>query len=113
MGTRTVQAVTDIPESVAAPKEESRVDLIDPQKGKFKGKVKWFNNAKGYGFIIADPIPTNLNNSSNNDMFAHFSSINMKGYKSLKSGQIVLFDTKRVENGIHAVNISTFENADE
>lgn len=132
MAIGTVQAVTDTAESVTIkeetketlkekPKEESKGHLISEQRGKLKGKVKWFNNAKGYGFIIADPIPGNLNDSSstppntpsNDDMFAHFSSINMEGYKSLKSGQSVLFDAKQVDNGIHAVNISTFEDTDE
>ena len=69
--------------------------------GSVTGTVKWFNNAKGYGFIVAD--------GSNEDMFAHYSAITMEGYKTLKAGQAVTFDTKAVENGIHAINISTIE----
>lgn len=69
---------------------------------KISGKVKWFNNAKGYGFIVAD--------NSSEDMFAHYSSIAMDGYKTLKAGQPVLFNTKQAENGIHAINITTVEN---
>jgi CspA family cold shock protein len=69
--------------------------------GAVSGTVKWFNNAKGYGFIVAD--------GSDEDMFAHYSSITMDGYKTLKAGQAVTFDTKAVENGIHAINISTIE----
>jgi CspA family cold shock protein len=61
------------------------------------GKVKWFNNAKGYGFVIAE--------GSEEDLFAHFSSIQMEGYKTLKAGQAVAFDTVQVDKGIHAVNI--------
>lgn len=61
------------------------------------GKVKWFNNAKGYGFIVAD--------GSDEDLFAHFSTITMDGYKTLKAGQPVAFDTMQVDKGIHAVNI--------
>ena len=62
------------------------------------GTVKWFNNAKGYGFIVAD--------DQNEDMFAHYSSIQMDGYRTLKAGQKVNFDTKPADNGIHAINIS-------
>lgn len=69
--------------------------------GAVTGTVKWFNNAKGYGFIVAD--------GENEDMFAHYSAITMEGYKTLKAGQAVTFDTKAVENGIHAINIATIE----
>ena len=69
--------------------------------GAVSGTVKWFNNAKGYGFIVAD--------GSDEDMFAHYSSITMEGYKTLKAGQAVTFDTKAVENGIHAINIGAIE----
>ncbi len=46
------------------------------------GKVKWFNNAKGYGFILEDGKP-------DEDLFAHYSAIQMDGYKTLKAGQSV------------------------
>jgi CspA family cold shock protein len=62
-----------------------------------RGKVKWFNNAKGYGFIIED--------GCSDDLFAHFSSIQMEGYKTLKAGQTVVFDKKPGDKGVHAVNI--------
>ncbi|GAA3557816.1 MULTISPECIES: cold shock domain-containing protein [Marinobacter] len=62
-----------------------------------KGKVKWFNNAKGYGFIIEE--------GCSDDLFAHFSSVQMEGYKTLKAGQAVTFDKKPSDKGIHAVNI--------
>lgn len=68
-----------------------------------KGTVKWFNNAKGYGFIVSD--------ESSEDFFAHFSSIQMMGYKTLKAGQNVEFDTIQVDKGIHAVNIRPTEQA--
>lgn len=67
--------------------------------GKQYGKVKWFNNAKGYGFIIED--------GKSEDLFAHFSAIVMEGYKTLKAGQPVRFDTVQGPKGQHAVNIST------
>ena len=62
------------------------------------GKVKWFNNAKGYGFILAD--------GRDEDLFAHFSAIQMDGYKTLKAGQAVQFDIIQGPKVLHAVNIS-------
>ncbi|HSX71979.1 cold shock domain-containing protein CspD [Pseudomonas subflava] len=63
------------------------------------GKVKWFNNAKGYGFIVAD--------GRDEDLFAHYSAIQMDGYKTLKAGQAVKFDILQGPKGLHAVNISS------
>jgi CspA family cold shock protein len=63
------------------------------------GKVKWFNNAKGYGFILAD-------GRDDEDLFAHFSAIQMEGYKTLKAGQVVCFDIIQGPKGLHAINIS-------
>lgn len=63
------------------------------------GKVKWFNNAKGFGFIIADENP-------DEDLFAHYSAIQVEGYKSLKAGQPVSFETTPGPKGLHAVNIT-------
>jgi CspA family cold shock protein len=65
------------------------------------GKVKWFNNAKGYGFVLAD--------GSEEDLFVHYSSIQMDGYKTLKAGQPVEFDTLKANKGIHAVNVRILE----
>ena len=62
-----------------------------------KGKVKWFNNAKGYGFILPE--------SGDGDLFAHYSSIQMEGYRTLKAGQDVEFETVDGPKGQHAVNI--------
>jgi len=64
----------------------------------YHGTVKWFNNAKGYGFIVSD--------SFNEDLFTHYSSINIDGYKTLKAGQSVTFDTLPGKNGMHAVDIT-------
>lgn len=63
------------------------------------GKVKWFNNAKGYGFILAD--------GRDEDLFAHYSAIQMDGYKTLKAGQAVSFDIIQGPKGLHAVNINS------
>ena len=61
------------------------------------GKVKWFNNAKGFGFVIED--------GKTEDLFAHFSAIQMEGYKTLKAGQRVNFEIIQGPKGTHAVNI--------
>ena len=66
-----------------------------------KGTVKWFNNTKGYGFVVAD--------NSTEELFAHFSSIQMEGYKSLKAGQPVQFETREGPKGVNAVNISPLQ----
>ena len=66
-----------------------------------KGTVKWFNNAKGYGFILAD--------GSSEDIFAHYSAIEMDGYKSLKAGQEVLFEVEQGDKGAHASHIRSPE----
>ena len=62
-----------------------------------KGKVKWFNNAKGYGFVLPE--------SGEGDLFVHYSSIQMDGYRTLKAGQEVEFDTIAGPKGQHAINI--------
>lgn len=62
-----------------------------------QGKVKWFNNAKGFGFVVPE--------GSTEDIFAHFSQIKMDGYKTLKPGQPVQFDVVQGEKGKHAENI--------
>ncbi|MFA5493803.1 MAG: cold shock domain-containing protein CspD [Porticoccaceae bacterium] len=69
-----------------------------------KGTVKWFNNAKGYGFILPE--------DGANDIFAHFSAITMEGYKTLKAGQEVLFDIIQGEKGLHATNITPLVKSD-
>jgi cold shock protein len=61
------------------------------------GTVKWFNDAKGYGFITPD--------DGGEDLFAHFSSIQMNGFKSLKEGQKVQFEVVQGAKGKQASNI--------
>lgn len=68
---------------------------------KVSGKVKWFNNAKGYGFILPD--------DGGDDLFAHYSSIEMEGYKTLKAGQDVLFEILAGPKGLHATHIEAGE----
>ena len=61
------------------------------------GQVKWFNNAKGFGFILPD--------EGGDDLFAHYSAIGMEGYKTLKAGQLVSFNIVNGDKGLHADNI--------
>jgi cold shock protein len=61
------------------------------------GTVKWFNDAKGYGFITPD--------DGSEDLFAHFSAINMSGFKTLKEGQKVSFEVVQGPKGKQASNI--------
>lgn len=68
------------------------------------GKVKWFNNAKGFGFIIAE--------GRDEDLFAHYSAIQMDGYRTLKAGQPVQFEIIQGPKGLHAVNIQSHDNAE-
>lgn len=62
-----------------------------------KGTVKWFNNQKGYGFI---------SDKQGNDVFVHYSGINMDGFKSLEEGQAVEFDVVEGEKGPQATNVT-------
>ncbi len=67
------------------------------------GQVKWFNNAKGFGFILPD--------EGGDDLFAHYSAVGMEGYKTLKAGQMVSFDTVEGPKGLHAANIHAVDDA--
>lgn len=62
-----------------------------------KGKVKWFNAEKGYGFISRD---------SGNDVFVHFSAIEMDGFKTLEEGMEVMFEVVEGSKGPQAANVS-------
>jgi CspA family cold shock protein len=61
-----------------------------------QGTVKWFNAEKGYGFIAAD---------EGNDVFVHYSAIQMDGYKSLDEGQRVEFDVQQGPKGPQAAGV--------
>jgi cold shock protein len=61
-----------------------------------QGTVKWFNDAKGYGFI---------SRNSGEDVFVHFSAIRANGFRSLQEGQTVQFDLVRGPKGFQAENV--------
>lgn len=61
------------------------------------GTVKWFNNAKGYGFIVPE--------HGGDDLFVHYSSIEMEGYRTLKAGQEVSYDEQAGDKGSAAVRV--------
>ena len=61
-----------------------------------KGKVKWFSNQKGYGFITPE---------SGNDVFVHFSAVTGDGFKTLEEGQEVEFEIQQGPKGEQAVNV--------
>ncbi|RON25214.1 DNA-binding protein [Pseudomonas brassicacearum] len=69
------------------------------------GKVKWFNNAKGFGFINTDAREGRDEDGKDIDFFAHYSAIEMEGYKTLKAGQTVSFEIVQGPKGLHAVKI--------
>lgn len=60
------------------------------------GRVKWFNNEKGYGFI---------DHQTGEDIFVHYSAIKQDGYKTLSEGQLVDFDLIETPKGLQAINV--------
>lgn len=62
-----------------------------------RGTVKWFNNQKGYGFI---------SDAEGNDVFVHFSGLNMEGFKTLQEGATVEFDITDGTKGPQATNVT-------
>ncbi len=64
------------------------------------GKVKWFNNAKGYGFIERE---------SGGDVFVHHSAIQMNGFRTLTEGDAVSFNVTRGPKGLQAENVTKAE----
>lgn len=74
-----------------------RIRFIEQEaSGMAKGKIKWFNDAKGYGFIEQE---------SGEDVFVHFSAIQMDGFKTLAEGQTVEFEIQSGAKGLHAANV--------
>lgn len=65
------------------------------------GRIKWFNNEKGYGFIDVE---------EGEDIFVHYSAIKQEGYKSLSEGQIVEYELLETEKGLQAINVKEVSN---
>ncbi|WP_413476257.1 cold shock domain-containing protein [Latilactobacillus fuchuensis] len=65
-----------------------------------RGIVKWFSNAKGYGFISYQ---------DDEEIFVHFTAIQTDGYKSLNKDDVVLFDVKEGARGLQAANVQKIE----
>lgn len=68
-----------------------------PDVEKMHGRVKWFNDSKGYGFIEQD---------NGQDVFVHYSAIQGEGFKSLKEGQEVTFEVVQGAKGPQAANVT-------
>ena len=66
-----------------------------------KGKVKWFNDAKGFGFIQAD--------EEDADIFVHYSSVTSEGFRSLNEGEEVEFELTKGDKGLKAENVVRFQ----
>jgi len=64
---------------------------------RLEGKVKWFNNKKGYGFILRDDA---------NDVFVHHTAIQMDGFRTLRQGDAVYYELRETDKGPQAVNVS-------
>ncbi|QND78548.1 Cold shock protein CspA [Candidatus Nasuia deltocephalinicola] len=65
-----------------------------------KGIVKWFNDAKGYGFIIGE--------NGDEDLFVHFSAILMQGFKTLREGQKVIYKKLKTLKGVQAIDVKIY-----
>ena len=78
--------------------EQGRQELV----AQYKGIVKWFNNAKGYGFIGREDGP---------DVFVHYSAIQLDGYKTLKEGDEVEFDIVEGQKGPQADSVIRFRDS--
>jgi len=67
---------------------------------KERGTVKWFNSAKGFGFIEREV---------GEDIFVHYSAIISDGFKSLKEGEIIKFEIENTEKGFQAINVEIID----
>lgn len=68
------------------------------------GKVKWFNNEKGYGFIKTE---------EGKDVFVHYSNVIKEGFKTLEENENVEFDIQQVDKGLQAINVKSIKELNE
>lgn len=81
------------------PKRVLVIDLIiffDVKEKQMKGKVKWFNRQRGFGFITGE---------DGKEYFVHYLNLKMDGYKYLEEDQSVTFDTEPTDKGVQAINV--------
>jgi len=72
--------------------------IIKEEQRMAEGKVKWFNEKKGFGFIES---------AEHGDVFVHYSAIAQSGFRSLTEGDVVTFDVEKGDKGLQAVNVKT------
>jgi CspA family cold shock protein len=92
-----LEAVSESGRPDAGPREAKQFQHRGSEV-KEQGTVKWFNASKGYGFI---------QRQTGEDVFVHFSAIQMDGYKSLNEGQAVEFEVKKGPKGLQAENVTS------
>ena len=76
--------------------EDRKGEVSGMARGMAQGRVKWFNDAKGYGFITQE---------GGEDIFVHYSAIQSQGFKSLAEGDVVEFEVTRGPKGLQASNV--------
>lgn len=79
-----------------------KIRMYEREVKRMNGKVKWFNNAKGYGFIEY---------RENEDIFVHYSAIQLEGYKTLTENQLVEFRLIETSKGFQATNVKLLKEA--
>ena len=91
--TEVLQFPANLP---APPSESAKLEIKECVQHMENGTVKWFNDAKGYGFISRE---------NGEDVFVHFSAIQANGFRSLKEGQAVQFSVVKGPKGWQAENV--------
>ncbi len=94
---RTAALAREEPSPEVLHREVPAADGTQSPDGLRRGTVKWFNNAKGYGFIQAD--------NGGPDLFVHRSSIELDGFRSLSEGEKVSYEERQSPKGLVAVNV--------
>jgi CspA family cold shock protein len=95
LGRRARESLREYQETDQERQSNSNIEVVSVKE---QGTVKWFNASKGYGFI---------QRQTGEDVFVHFSAIQMDGYKSLNEGQSVEFEVKKGPKGLQAENVTS------